>query len=58
MARFPEELSRPGTTVIAAAAVGVSSAATYQRRGRGAGFAEAMEDARASARQADPGGPR
>lgn len=58
VARFLEELSKPGTTVIAAAAaIGVSSAAIYQRRGRDAEFAKAMDDARASARQANPTGP-
>ncbi|MER6452778.1 hypothetical protein ABT270_09135 [Streptomyces sp900105245] len=58
MARFLGELSKPGTTVIAAAAIGVSSAAIYQRRGRDAEFAKAMDDARASVRQATRSGPR
>ncbi|MFD9097788.1 hypothetical protein [Streptomyces collinus] len=59
VARFLGELSKPGTTVFAAAAaIGVSSAAVYQRRGRDAEFAKAMDDARATARQATPGGPR
>ncbi|MFJ8036545.1 hypothetical protein [Streptomyces sp. NPDC096032] len=53
VARFLKELSKPGTTVIAAAAaIGVSSAAIYQRRGRDENFAKAMDDARESARQA------
>ncbi|SEE39226.1 hypothetical protein SAMN05216532_8059 [Streptomyces sp. 2231.1] len=52
VARFLEELSKPGTTVVAAAAIGVSSTAIYQRRGRDEAFAKAMDDARASARQA------
>ncbi|MFE0388633.1 hypothetical protein ACFW1F_31785 [Streptomyces bungoensis] len=51
VARFLEELSKPGTTVLAAAAaIGVSSAAIYQRRRRDEEFATAMDDARASAR--------
>ncbi|MEU7061860.1 hypothetical protein [Streptomyces sp. NPDC046197] len=59
MARFLGELSKPGTTVMAAAAaIGVSSAAIYQRRGRDAEFTKAMDDARASARQATPSRPR
>ncbi|MFE5406950.1 hypothetical protein ACFQ9Z_37865 [Streptomyces sp. NPDC056580] len=59
LARFLEELSKLGTTVIAtAAAIGVSSAAIYQRRGRDEEFATAMDDARASARQATPSRPR
>ncbi|WP_435260475.1 hypothetical protein [Streptomyces sp. 1222.5] len=57
VARFLEELSQPGTTVIAAAAaIGVTSAAIYQRRGRDEDFAKAMDDAREYARQADPSG--
>ncbi|MGW1810845.1 hypothetical protein [Streptomyces sp. NPDC002078] len=52
MARFLEEPSKPGTTVIAAAAIGVSSAAIYQRRGRDEEFAKAMGRARKAARQA------
>ncbi|MET8586400.1 hypothetical protein ABZX39_36860 [Streptomyces collinus] len=59
VARFLGELSKLGTTVIAAAAaIGVSSAAIYQRPGRDAECAKAMEDTRASARQANPSGPR
>ncbi|MGW5465074.1 hypothetical protein [Streptomyces sp. NPDC003996] len=47
VARFLEELSQPRTTVIsAAAAIGVSSAAIYQRRRRDEEFAKAMDAAR------------
>jgi hypothetical protein len=53
VARFLEELGRPCTTVVAAAAaIGVSSAATYQRRGHDRAFAQAMDAARKAARKA------
>ncbi|MFI2207350.1 hypothetical protein ACH47Z_43175 [Streptomyces sp. NPDC020192] len=53
MARFLEGLSKPGTTVIAAAAaIGVSSAAIYQGRGRDEEFAKPMDRAQKAARQA------
>ncbi|MGW1537654.1 hypothetical protein, partial [Streptomyces aureus] len=53
VARFLEELSSPGVTVLAAGAtVGVTPAAIYQRRHREAEFAEAMDQARAVARGA------
>ncbi|QOV40212.1 hypothetical protein IM697_18495 [Streptomyces ferrugineus] len=52
VARFLDALSKPGTTVLAAAAtVGVTAAAVYQRRHRDAKFAEAMDAARAAARE-------
>lgn len=53
VARFLEELRTPGTTALAAAAaVGVSDAAIYQRRTRDREFAKAMDAARAEAKQA------
>jgi hypothetical protein len=55
VARVLEELGRPGTTVVAAAAaIGVSSAAIYQRRGRDRAFAQAMDAARKAARKNRP----
>ncbi|WP_162624730.1 hypothetical protein [Streptomyces cadmiisoli] len=51
MALFLEELSKPGTTVLAAA-VGVTTPAIYQRRRRDKGFATAMDQAREAGRQA------
>jgi hypothetical protein len=52
VARFLEELGRPGTTVVAAAAViGVSGAPIYQRRVRDRAFAQAMDAARKAARK-------
>lgn len=51
VARFLEALSTPGTTVLAAAAaVGVTAPAIYQRRQRDAEFADAMDAARTAAR--------
>ncbi|MFD5856104.1 hypothetical protein [Streptomyces chartreusis] len=51
VARFLEELSKPGTTVLAAAAaVGVTPPAVYQRRRRDLEFAKAMDKARDAAR--------
>ena len=48
VARFLERLREPGTTVLAAAAsVGVSTAAIYQRRRRDVAFGAAMDEARA-----------
>lgn len=53
VARFLEELRKPDTTVLAAAAAaGVTQAAIYQRRKRDAEFAEAMDEAREAARRA------
>ncbi|MGI5507564.1 hypothetical protein [Streptomyces sp. CA-106131] len=52
VARFLQALSKPETTVLAAAAaVGVTQAAIYQRRSRDAEFAVAMDKARAAAAQ-------
>jgi hypothetical protein len=51
--RFLQALSRPQTTVLAAAAaVGISPAAVYQRRRRDKEFGVAMDAARAAARKA------
>ncbi|MEU0966404.1 hypothetical protein ABZ357_13660 [Streptomyces sp. NPDC005917] len=48
VARFLKALSTPGTTVLAAAAaVGVTASAIYQRRRRDNEFAKAMDEARA-----------
>ncbi|MFE4580173.1 hypothetical protein [Streptomyces chartreusis] len=53
VARFLEELSKPRTTVLAAAAaVGVTPPAVYQRRRRDPEFAKAMDQARDAARKA------
>jgi hypothetical protein len=50
VARFLEALSKPNTTVLAAAAAaGVTVSAIYQRRRRDGEFAKAMDAARASA---------
>jgi hypothetical protein len=49
VARFLEELGRPGTTVVAAAAV--SGAPIYQWRVRDRAFAQAMDAARKAARK-------
>jgi hypothetical protein len=52
VARFLQALSQPQTTVLAAAAaVGVTQAAIYQRRKRDAEFATAMDKARTAARE-------
>ena len=52
VARFLEALSKPGTTVLAAAAAaGVTASAVYQRRHRDAEFARSMDAARNAARQ-------
>ncbi|MGW1674550.1 hypothetical protein [Streptomyces sp. NPDC002324] len=57
VARFLDELSRPGVTVTsAAAAAGVTSVAIYQRRRRDSEFAAAMDRARALARGEAPTG--
>ncbi|MEU1592838.1 hypothetical protein ABZ468_08230 [Streptomyces sp. NPDC005708] len=49
VARFLQALSQPETTVLAAAAaVGVTQAAIYQRRSRDKEFATAMDEARAA----------
>ncbi|MGW4517908.1 hypothetical protein ACWEO4_39530 [Streptomyces sp. NPDC004393] len=51
VARFLAELSKPRTTVVAvAAAIGISDAAIYQRRGRDPEFAKAMDAARTAAK--------
>ncbi|MER7688648.1 hypothetical protein [Streptomyces sp. NPDC097610] len=56
VARFLKALSAPGTTVLAAAAaVGVTASAIYQRRHRDDEFAKAMDAARAAARGQPPG---
>lgn len=52
VARFLKELSKPRTTIVkAAAAVGVTVPAIYQRRRRDAEFAKPMDVARAAARE-------
>jgi len=49
VARFLEAVSKPGTTVLAAAAAaGVTASAIYQRRHRDGEFAKAMDAARAA----------
>ncbi|WP_371583146.1 hypothetical protein [Streptomyces sp. NBC_01314] len=48
MARFLDELRKPGATVKAAA---ITTVAIYQRRRRDAEFAQAMDDARQSAQR-------
>ncbi|MEU1916194.1 hypothetical protein [Streptomyces massasporeus] len=56
VAAFLEALSTPGTTVLAAAAaVGVTPNAIYQRRKRDGQFAKAMDAARLAAREASTG---
>jgi hypothetical protein len=53
VARFLQALRQPEATVLAAAAtVGVTQAAIYQRRRRDTEFAAAMDKARAAAREA------
>jgi hypothetical protein len=53
VARFLQALRQPQTTVLAAAAaVGVTQAAIYQRRRRDTEFAVAMDKARAASQEA------